>query len=251
MTGARTLLVFFALVFGAMVIARAPLSAMLALAGAKDAGLSYSSAEGTIWNGRLRDVSIDRRPIGDVAVGMELFPLLTGRLSADVDARGPGLDADGKVSLGLGGTARLTAARIEADMGVLGRGEFLGTPAAGLIRAEIEELVLTRSGCRGASGDIWTDALAVAARAYDAVEIPLQGALSCEKGVLAAPLSGTQEGESVWIDIMVQPDLRYGVTASIASQSPSLNEALAFLGFEPSERGLSYEMTGDLREAAS
>ena len=95
-------IVFGAIAFGAIVLARLPASWVLPTA---SADFSCSSVAGSLWNGYCSGLSVRGAALGDLTWQVRPARLLRGELAAHIDLeRPPAISARGDVEIGLGGT---------------------------------------------------------------------------------------------------------------------------------------------------
>ncbi len=132
---------FFAAVLGLAAIALLPLRWVV------PDGLSAGGASGTVWRGTLRDADWAGTSLGDLAVAMQLLPLMTGERRLDV----AGAMVSGQVIVGEGvegfsGGVRLTSPAagpaVEAVVGAV-VGPTVG-PAVGVAVGVVAEGVSLR-----------------------------------------------------------------------------------------------------------
>ena len=60
-----------------------PLALVLPMVLPADSGLSARRAEGTLWNGVLREANVAGLPLGDTRIGFDMLPLLIGQARAE------------------------------------------------------------------------------------------------------------------------------------------------------------------------
>ena len=95
-------IVFGAIAFGAIVLARLPASWVLPTA---SADFSCSSVAGSLWNGYCSGLSVRGAALGDLTWQVRPARLLRGELAAHIDLeRPPAISSRGDVEIGLGGT---------------------------------------------------------------------------------------------------------------------------------------------------
>ena len=224
-----------ALAFVAALILWFPLSAALALTGARDQGLDWSRAAGTIWNGSIQDAELQRRRLGDIEVSLRFWPLLTGRVSLDAGLAAPGLFGSGVITLGPGDRLAVTGASLRAD---LARAEGIdprlrGRP--GSFTLDLDRVVFNEAGCVEAAGQAWTDALTHGDPRADWRGPPLTGPAACEGEDLVVRLDG-DDGEGEYrVLARMGADRALTVTARVRSQERSLRAFLPLLGFQRDE----------------
>ena len=96
-------------------LANLPLATVLDWADARQRGLAWQTAGGTVWAGEIGNATYDAYPVGNIRVKTFFLPLLAGRLSVEASIAGPGLAVAGRLSLAPGNRLVLedTAALID------------------------------------------------------------------------------------------------------------------------------------------
>lgn len=172
--------------FLAIAIWLTPLRFVVGLANLEPAGISTSGVEGSIWNGRLEDVTIHGARLGDANVAADPLSLLTGQPAFAFRSNGP--ITEGKISAnasrtiftGLRGQLALTQIDTEA-------------PSDAVITFINTSLSLSPSACFTASGSVRVVGMQSAG-------LPdMAGPLSCEEGRLRLALTpdGDQPGPAI------------------------------------------------------
>lgn len=223
--------VVFAVSLLAFLIAFLPLSVAMGLSRAKESGLDWSRATGTVWDGRLEDVSYQRRLVGDLALGLQPAPLLAGRLSVDASLRGRGLMGEGVAQIGPGDRLALYEARINTS---LQHAEGLDPRLRGregTLTLELERVGFAGGECREAEGAAWTDALVHGDRRADWTGPPLEGPAACDGADLVVRLAGEDASGEYRAEARLGPRTPFRVTASVRSAGPDLRSFLTLLGF--------------------
>ena len=223
----RRLVAVFLVVFLAVLIFRFPLSAALGLAGAGAQGLSYTRAEGTVWNGTLHDAAFGPYPLGRVQVSLKALPLFWGTAALEWDVSRPGLNGTGTLARTLGGTLRIGDAKLSLD---LSTAPTL-VPMRGSLWAEVDKLAIGTDGCREAAGYLSTDGTIEGLDRAQWDMPRLEGPVSCADSALRLPLAGQGPENAVAAEVRVGPDLRYVVNVRIETVDPDVQNALLMLGF--------------------
>lgn len=228
---ARTLAATGQAAFAATLIAEAPASLVgIALARSTTA-FHYEKASGSVWNGRMTGVVVRGLSIGEVRFKIEAGSLILGRLAATIEANGRGVRARGWVAGDLSGA--LTGRNITADIALEEfRGmRLLGAPLEGKAFVRLNAFAGSLRGCTHAEGAISTDALVSVARRFNRKGFPLAGAIRCENGALALPLSGSAEGVRADTTLLFDKRGRIVSKSAVETQDNALASALRTLGF--------------------
>lgn len=225
------------LAFAAGAAARLPLSAALALSGARDAGLDWRAAEGTIWSGRVYGLGLHGYALGDAHAALAPLSLVTLSPRVTLGLAGPEAEAQATVTLRPGylslrdGAARLRLAEMVAiDPRLRARG--------GTLTAEDVEIVMQDGRCVRASGALASDALTYGFGG-DWRGPPLSGALSCADGALAMHLAGRDETQEIEAEALLGGG--YSVEARVHSQDPDLARIAPLIGFTEYGEGWRYQ----------
>lgn len=176
--------------FLAVAIWLAPLRFVVGFANLEPAGISTGAIDGSIWNGRLEDVSIRGASLGDVNVAAESLSLLTGRPAFAFRANGP--ITEGVVSGG-GGGAAFTNLRGQFALTQLDSRAPSGAVAT-IIGANIS---LGANACLSASGQTRIVGMQSAG-------LPdMSGPLSCEEGRFRLALTPDADQPGPAIDLFL------------------------------------------------
>lgn len=154
-------------------------------------GVRIDSASGSVWNGKLSNVSMRGVEFGDVALQLGPLSLLSGspavRFSSDAGLAGAAAQAGAGVRLTeLKG--RMALSRLQAD----------APPGSELVFGDVS-LELDGSGCRAASGSVLVEGLDERVRAAGGPPGPYAGALRCAEGELIVDVSSANgaQGPSI------------------------------------------------------
>lgn len=215
-----------------MALMSLPLAVVLPLALPADSGLSARSAEGTPWDGILREANVAGLPLGDTRVGFDVLPLLVGkaRMSfAGSMLRGIVEIASGSVGfsrangvIDLAGRLRpLPLSRVTLDQVAVQFRNDLCTSAAGRVRADM-------------AGDI------------GGLTLPggLSGTLRCEGGELLVPLVGQSGMER--IDVRMSGSGKWRADISVRTTDATLAGKLLSSGFAIGPGGYTVRVSGAL-----
>ena len=222
--------------------ANVPLSFVMKKSGLATKGVSWQQARGTIWNGQVTGLTVQGEAAGAVAGEFSLVRLLQGQPGHLLHWSGPSgygtalaSPAQGGVHL-QDGQAVITfdAARISAAF-----------PAQDVsLRLSNVAMDLEPDGCRTATGNVSTDALAHISAVYGATWPELTGFLSCDQGELVISLEGiAADGTQIAAKAYVQGGGRLELWDVPDGQADALllagftNEAGKFVYMQQSSRG--------------
>jgi hypothetical protein len=230
----------FLVALGAFLVAGLPLSTALGMLEARERGLDYESASGTVWRGSIHGARLANQDVGEVDVALSSAGLARGVAELQFQSRGA-LRARGVLSAGLGGAVELSDATLVADARDLGRLHPDLAARGGEFFVRLDEAAFDlRGGCARASGVVQSDVLARGGGSTGWRGPALEGAISCTDGSLTVALSGAEEGTAVSIDAMLNARSGTRVFADVSTENPEVAAALAYLGFVENESGFSY-----------
>lgn len=216
-----------------VMVLRMPLGFVLDRANLPAGSVSYSAAEGTIWNGRLNGLEVAGQPIGDVTLSARPQDLLAGGLSYDLQWGGPGGRGVTQITLGFGGSVSLQETRLEQSIGSVEGLMNAIREFGGVVRLRDGAIKLRQDQCESAAGTISSDILTNIGQSYGRAFGPVDGRLSCEDGVIVIYLVSTSEtGDRVDVQSRLWLSGRADVTAEVATNDVELGAALAELYFE-------------------
>lgn len=224
-------------------VANLPLSAVLAWSGAQSMRLSYAQAEGTVWDGRLRDAVVGPMALGDVDLALQPLDLLRGRAAIRTRFAGGPVSGEGLVTADLSRTLRLKNARMAGDLAALPT----VAPMTGAFAADIETLVISEAGCRAGTGTVAADPVIHDGAGKSWTSPPLSGTLTCADGVLSLPVRGEAGAERVAMDLALEPDRSYRIGLDIRTGNQGAVQAMTLLGFEEAGGSFRYQEKGRWR----
>ncbi|WP_119681671.1 type II secretion system protein N [Indioceanicola profundi] len=226
----RTLVLVFLLALAGFVIARLPLAAALNLAAPP--GIRVAEVQGTIWQGSLRGVTFQGRPLGDIRLA---FAGTGWRWRLD----GRELAADGRLMPGLG-QAHISDLRLSGAIGAL----LPAVPVPGVVEIERASLDLSQAGCVEGEG-----------QAMLRLELPLagrnapdlSGPLSCRDGALHLALAGQAADGPISATLELEPDALNRPRIRVEQAGPELKRVLQAAGFRAEGSALTFSSaeTGD------
>jgi len=233
----RALIAVFASTLIVFLVASLPMS----IIGWASIPVSYSRAEGTLWNGALRDVTWQGQSLGDAHIIFRPAALLLGRLSfaLDIQGRGP-LTGHGVITRGFGGSIAIRDASFWADVA---RMPTL-LPLSGFVAVDIKSLKLDRNGCHEAIARVETNTLQRGPGGLNWTGPVLSGQAQCEDGSLVLPLTGAQGPDRIAVTFIADRGSAYTVDITVETPDPAVMSALSALGFTPAGGGFTLRQTG-------
>lgn len=233
-------------------VAIAPASLVTPVLNASAANIQYQEVRGTVWNGEIRNVSTGDVYLGNITFKVRLLALLTGGASADITAQDGAAIGAGRISVNLI-TRRLAVsnANFAFNLSAVRRYSLFGIPYQGRVEARQTSLVLSRSGCQSASGEVWTDVLDASSRTLVGESLLLAGPAACDAGQIIVTLRGGNREGDAEIMIAIDPAMTYRVMASVDLGRADLENNLRRLGFEDGDGVLVYDAIGALKGAGS
>lgn len=196
-----------------------PLRFVTSLANLEASGLTASQYSGTIWNGRIDDLSLRGASLGDFNVRTRPLSLLTGSPTLVFRSNGPIVEgairssSSGMEFEGLRGQVALTQLDQRAPSGALAT--FLDA-----------DLALSPTSCRSASGQARIVGMAAAG-------LPdMSGPISCENGQIRLALSPDGNQPGVPIDILIDISDQADPQLLARTDDPAAQMALPAYGIE-------------------
>ena len=237
--------------FFACLVAAAPASIVPALINLDHRQVAYSSVEGSVWDGEIRNLTVSGVAIGDVTYRFSPVSLLSLAPRIDVAVRDGAVRGKGVMRVGFGPRVELADTAVDIDLAPFARRGIMGAPVEGMAQVSVSRLVLTRAGCQEAEARLWTDVLDAPVRRFRGADFPMAGAARCSGDDLVAVLSGDNADGSVELELRVRPDLSYELAATARLEEEELASALKVFGFEDSNGALVYGSAGVLRGVGS
>lgn len=229
---ARGLALVAAAIFCAALVASAPASILPAALGFDRAGVGYEGATGTLWRGEIGGLSVGGVPVGDVSYAFAPVSLLRGAAEARVAVKNGAARGGGYVSIAPDGVLRVRGLSADLDLAAFRTVRALGQPLSGAASARGLSLEITPGGrCRAAAGRVSTDAISVAAAAFNRKGFLMAGPLSCEGGEAVLALRGDGSGVSASVDVTLKPGWKIATAATLSGADAEMALALQTLGF--------------------
>ncbi len=221
--------VLVALVGGAAIF---PMSVVADFAAKQAPDFRFAAASGSVWDGKLTNVSYGQQRIGDLSVKTDLMKLFGGKAGGTLGLAREGFVGQAGISYGLGdGSLELMDMKISGDTAkVPGMPQAIAR-ADGKFTLAVKDLKFTKGVCDTATGEVWTDALTkVNVKGWVGPE--LRGPVTCEGGNLNVEAKGkAATGEDVLAKLSIGPKLDMAMTAMVANASSGAVEALTQIGF--------------------
>ena len=234
------LLVIFVIAAAATAIITLPLGFALDRSGLAVRNISWASAQGTVWDGRIIGLRHNRQSYGDVQIKLRLADILTGSLAYDVRLEGAAARGSGIVRPTGSTTIEATEVRLEFDLSAFQVLDSKLRDIGGHLRIRGDRLVLGTNGCLEAEGSATTDLISRVAAAFAQSWPEASGDIRCEDGTLFVPLNGTGPAGETF-----NAEARLARTASefearVTGADPMLGYALATVGFKLNDGAHSY-----------
>ncbi len=204
-------------------------------------GVAVSGLSGSIWRGSARELSAGGIYVRDIEWRVKPLALLGGRFAVAVEAAPSGGFVEADVSLGLGGSIRMTDLNASLSLNSLsdlvGMGALSGTANARFERLEFEDNFPVNANGSVELANVFA---AVVARE------PIGGYLAefqSADGVITASVEDTDGVFDIAGQLQLTPDRNYlflGLVAPKDTTPARQREQMRFLG-SPNERG-QYEL---------
>lgn len=218
-------------------VAFLPLRIVLGLIELDRYGFAARSIEGTVWRGRIHDLTIANIPVGTLDAALAPERLLLGRVRVRILSQG----SDGRLLVGaLESGWRRTG--VDDVNGVLPLGQRLAPLPVGALALKGVTVRLHNRACVSAQGHV---------RAEFTMPLPgldfaqgLAGEIRCDGSDLLVPLA-TQSGRGR-MNLRIMPSGRYRLDLAIAATDPQLDGVLAPLGFRRAGELMGMTVGGSL-----
>jgi hypothetical protein len=214
-------------------IAFFPMSMAADLAVKQAPELKFSSATGSVWDGKLTDVAYGAQKIGDLAVKTDMLSLLSGKAAGTLGLTRPGFAGEAAISYGIADAGLdVSSLKISGDTSLVPGMPMASARTDGKFTLDMKDVKFAKGVCQAASGEVWTDALSkVNYKGWVGPE--LRGPVTCKEGKLEVQAAGkAATGEDVVARMNISPHLDMELTATVSNVSPGAVEALTGLGFQ-------------------
>jgi len=172
----------FSLAFAVFAITMAPASLLVR---PQPGVLTYASAMGTVWNGRLEDVQLGPYGARELSWRVRAIDLLRGQLVLDAIADGGHLNGSARLIAGLDGSRRIVVPEAQASGAAIS-----GVAVEGVTLVRDLDIAFARGACAEARGYVESDVLTRAGPALGWVGPPVSGGAFCEEGIAVIAVSG-------------------------------------------------------------
>jgi len=231
----------FSLCFLGFLALWAPFSALVAALDLQGRGITYSRAEGSLWNGRLTGLMWRGHGLGDASVQVSPFLLLLGRLDIDIALAGRGVIAGrGHVTLWPNSSTTVRDLVLAADVTTLP----VVLPLKGSVSVAVRRVEMTRHGCRSADADIHTNALVDRPAGLDWRGPVLSGAVRCAEGALIIPLAGDNGAETIAATMRLLADGSFSIQVDAHTADEAVIGVLSAIGFTHTDGRMTLMQAG-------
>jgi len=237
----RSLLLIFVAAFLVLLVARLPLSVVLARAVPAGGPLAYGGVEGTVWDGHVRNVRLRGVPLGDADLALSPLSLVTLSPSLDWRLGGGAVTGRGELAVGLADrTIRVRDTDIAADL------DRLPTmvPLSGVFAASVRTFEWQGRACRAADVDLRTSALNRNPMGLDWQGPTLTGQAACNAGNLIVSLAGKDASSDLDLKGTVTPEMTYALDVVLKTDNRDLRRSLAGMGFAQGKDGFTIHFEG-------
>jgi len=196
----RTLIAILVLIAALFIgAAFVPLETVLNAAGARNQSVSWTTAKGSVFSGRLEGLAVKGTEYGTADLKLVPAALSQRKITYEVDWTGPNGIGTSKVTLAGATQIELTDYVIDLDLASFARSARWIEAAGGRVKLEGNLLRFVDGKCADVSGKASSDVLERNRDALGAGWSALEGDLRCEEGALVVPLlsentSGTRFG---------------------------------------------------------
>jgi hypothetical protein len=213
-------------------VAFLPMSMAADLASKQLPDFRYMEASGSVWDGKLTEVTIGDQKIGDLSVKADMGSVLSGKGAGKLALSREGLTGESGISWPfLGGQLEFNELKLKGKAGLAPGMPEVVALGGGDFELEIAQLTFVGDVCESARGNVWTDALArVDVKGWVGPE--LRGPVSCKDGKLAVEAAGrSATGEDIHARLDITSRLDMNLTAIVLNAEGGAVEALTTLGF--------------------
>ena len=190
MSRKRTLLALFCVALPTFLIATIPLSFALKLIDAPPSDVSWQTATGTIWKGRLSDVSVlEQYQLGDINLIAKPLALFAGTAGYSLTWKDSLGEGTGGVFLGRN---KLRISDLDLQVNFAGLGGLLPEirRTNGVVKITNANISFKDNICVRADGNVSTDALTKLALQFNLTAENLEGNISCRDEALYVKVEG-------------------------------------------------------------
>jgi general secretion pathway protein N len=224
---------FFTVVLVAALIATFPLRLALGAISGSGALFTARAAEGSIWNGRLRDVSIDGVSLGDFSAKLSPLKLLSGTAAIQLRA----LSGEPAAATLIATFASYGADNVTTRLVLPGAFDPLPVESVDLKDASVR---FSRAGCASADGQVRVTLAGTLAGI--SLGQQLLGTPRCEGKILTLALVSQSAMERITLRIV--PDGQYSAKLLIRASDAEMAGKLNAAGFRETSDGHFVEISG-------
>jgi general secretion pathway protein N len=210
-----------------------PLSLAIGMMGASSSLLTARAAEGTIWDGILREISIDGVSLGDFSAELSPFALFTGKAAIDLHY----LADPGTRGTLVGTFANFGVDHATAKLALPGAFDPLPVQAV-----ELRDTSVRFSGNRCASAEGQVRVTLSGTIAGFPMGQDMVGNPRCDGDVLSIALASASAMERVTMRVV--PDGQYTAKVMIKAADQAAATKLAAAGFQETAAGHVMEISG-------
>lgn len=173
------------------VLVFAPLSVVLDVSGIRRSGLDWSSASGTVFDGRLEGIKANGSTYGNASARLLPAHLLTGAMKFAVDWSGPAGRGTGQMTFQSHKNIALYDYDLDLDLMEIEQAAKWIQQSGGRIAMQGDIIRFKDNACHEASGKAHSDVLERNGAILGDGWSDMQGDLRCEAGDLVIPLEST------------------------------------------------------------
>lgn len=230
----RTLIVILILIAALFIgTAFVSLETVLNATGARDQGVNWTSAKGSVYSGRVEGLTVRGTQYGTADLRLVPAAIAQRKITYEVDWTGPNGIGTSKVTMAGANQIELTDYVIDLDLAAFARSARWIEKSGGRVKLEGTLLRFTDGKCAEVSGKASSDVLERNREALGAGWSALEGELSCEDGALVVPLlSENTSGTRFGAVMKAAPGVRTKFEARISGKiSRPMAFALPLAGF--------------------
>jgi general secretion pathway protein N len=224
---------FFTVVLVAALIAAFPLRLALGAISGSGALFTARAAEGSIWNGRLREVSIDGVSLGDFSAKLSALKLLSGTAAIQLRA----LSGEPAAATLIATFANYGADHVTTRLVLPGAFDPLPVESVDLKDASVR---FSSSGCKSADGQVRVTLAGTLAGI--SLGQQLLGTPRCDGKILTLALVSQSAMERITLRIV--PDGQYSAKLLIRASDAEMAGKLNAAGFRETSEGYFVEISG-------
>lgn len=230
----------FVATLGIFLLATVPISFVLEKSGARQAGLRWEAAEGTLFKSQISGLHYAKQSIGNVELAFTARTLLKGRLGYDFNLQGAAGTGYGHIAFAQE-TVSISGLTARLDLGALVYlvPDIRNTNGSGHVNAVVLEM--SHNKCRSASGVLSTDLVSKLAEKFALNADEMRGTLACEEGVLAINMTGRiAQGDALRAQLRLSLLEPSELEAIVETDDIVLIAGLSSYGFVEVPDGLRY-----------